>query len=513
VRGRASAAAALLGFLVGGGLLLSNTAARRAEDDLAELRLSRRYWEDMVVAISRYLNRVYPPAREPIALTSWEGTLDKEKYRRFAIRNTENRDIRPWEVWETIPPRRFGRMRPIFLRYHDDVGRSRLLETGFRALGGISPFLGLWLGALLCLPALAWLCFELGRAGHGIAAAVFSLALGSSAFVVDLLGLPYSAVSLHPVGLVVVAAFAAWAFLGRPGRAGLVLRAAAAGVGMAVGIIARSGIVTQLGGLGIAVAWAWWRSAGWRDRTPRRRAGALALLAVAFTALLAPYAAMRPPKQHEAWGGMWTGLGDFDRSKGHVWSDPAARRALRDEGVELEHWSHFHKPENQQRFRDMILRNVASDPLWFAGILAKRAAVTLTQWKLWPWGPRDGRSTRPRSHPNEGVIDEYYEMTAPADVFGFLRHEVELPVLLLLAPTGALIAVWAVRLRRPGAAGRLGPALALLATLAVSAGTQPVLVTTASALETEAFVLVYFLGFAFSVGELARWRSGRGRIA
>lgn len=504
---RRASAVALLGFLLGGGLLLANTAARRADDDLAELKLSRRYWEDMAVAVSRYLNRVYPPARDPIGLESWEGTLDKQKYRRVVIRNADDRGIRPWQFWRTFPPRRFARMRPILLRHHDDVGRSRLLETGFRALGGISPYLGLWLGALLCLPVLAWLCLELGRAGHGVAAAVFAVTLGSSAFVVDLLGLPYSAVSLHPVALLVVSAFAAWAFLGRPsGPAGLLIRALAAGFAMAVCILARSGIVTLLPGLAVAVAWAWWRTAGWRDLAPRRRIGAVALLAVAFGAMLAPHAAMRPPKKHEAWGGMWTGLGDFDRSKGHTWSDVAARQALRYEGVELAHWSHFHNPENQRLFRDMIFRDIREDPLWFAEILAKRAAVTLSQWKLWPWKPRDGRSMRPSRYPQEGVIDDYYQMTATADVFGFLRHEVELPILLLLAPTGALVVVCAVRRRRGRgvAAGRLGPVLGFLALVALTAATQPVLVTTASGLETEAFVLVYFFGFAFLVESLLR---------
>jgi hypothetical protein len=515
LKGRGSAVAALLGFLVGGGLLVTNTAARRADDELAELRLSRRYWEDMAVAVSRYLNRVYPHPRQPISLASWEGTEDREKYRRFVIRKARSRDIRPWELWETIPPRHFGRMKPIFLRHHDDVGRSRLLETGFRALGGISPFLGLWLGALLCLPALGWLCFELGRAGHGIAAAVFSATLASSAFVVDLLSLPYSAVSVHPVALVVVAAFAAWAFLGRPpGVAGLLLRVVAAGTALAICIVCRSGVVTVLGGLGIAVAWAWWRVCGWRDLATRRRVAAVALLAVAFGALLAPYALMRPPRKHEAWGGIWTGLGDFDRSKGHTWSDVAARQALRDEGVELEHWSRFHDPENQRVYRDLIFRHVREDPLWYAEILAKRAAVTISQWKLWPWGPRDGSTMRPRSHPQEGVIDEYYRMTATADIFGFLRHEIELPIPLLLVPAVALGGVWAASLRgrrRASASARRGPVLAFLACVAVSASTQPVLVTTASGLETEAFVLVYFLGFAFFVEALVRWRPAARR--
>jgi hypothetical protein len=111
------------------------------------------------------------------------------------------------------------------------------------------------------------------------------------------------------------------------------------------------------------------------------------------------------------------------------------------------------------------------------------------------------------------VIDEYYRMTATADTFGFLWHEVELPVFLILAPTGALIVLWAVRRWRPqgrASAARTGRVLAFLGCVSASAATQPVLVTTASGHETQAFVLVYFLGFAFLVEELVgRLRRGR----
>ena len=77
-------------------------------------------------------------------------------------------------------------------------------------------------------------------------------------------------------------------------------------------------------------------------------------------------------------------------------------------------------------------------------------------------------------------------------------------ILLLLAPTGALVALLLVRLRRPASRPGSGAVLGFLACVAVSAATQPVLVTTASGLETQAFVLVYFLGFAFLVEEAAR---------
>ena len=49
----------------------------------------------------------------------------------------------------------------------------------------------------------------------------------------------------------------------------------------------------------------------------------------AFALFLIPYAILRPAQHHDVWAAVWEGLGDFDRTKGHVWSDPVAEEHVR----------------------------------------------------------------------------------------------------------------------------------------------------------------------------------------
>lgn len=84
---------------------------------------------------------------------------------------------------------------------------------------------------------------------------------------------------------------------------------------------------------------------------------------------------------------------------------------------------------------------------------------------------------------------------------GGARSEVR--VGLLGAPTLLLVLAWAgCRLHGPGAADRLGTSLAALLCMAGAARVLPVLITTASGPETQAFAVVYLLGFGFAVDEL-----------
>lgn len=85
----------------------------------------------------------------------------------------------------------------------------------------------------------------------------------------------------------------------------------------------------------------------------------------------------------------------------------------------------------------------------------------------------------------------YYNMTATADVFVLGRHEGEVPLWLLWLPLLTLI-VGGIAFM-PGWRSELG----LVAIVAAAATAQPVLVTTAGAHETQAFVLVYLLATAF----------------
>lgn len=133
-------------------------------------------------------------------------------------------------------------------------------------------------------------------------------------------------------------------------------------------------------------------------------------------------------------------------------------------------------------------------------ILPPGLMATVSLHKLWPWARRDGTSIVPASSPNEGVTDNYYLMTAQADWLTLGRWTGEAPIALLLAPTLLLLAAASV----PVAWTRLGPlaararqALPLLACVALAALPTPVFITTATAFETECFVVVHFLALAF----------------
>ena len=126
-----------------------------------------------------------------------------------------------------------------------------------------------------------------------------------------------------------------------------------------------------------------------------------------------------------------------------------------------------------------VLRDIADDPLWFAGILLRRLGATVTQWKLWPWPPLDGRSIAAARSRNEGALDSYYALAAPVDRFGVGGAEIEVPIALLLAPTAALLAIAARERWRGRRAGDVEAGLLLLACLAAATIVHPVAITTA----------------------------------
>jgi hypothetical protein len=157
-------------------------------------------------------------------------------------------------------------------------------------------------------------------------------------------------------------------------------------------------------------------------------------------------------------------------------------------------------PENEALFRRLVLTNVRSSPGWYAGILLRRLRATLAQSKLSPWGPVDGASIAPRESPNEGAIDMYYAMATPVDWLGIGPGRFELPVALLWMPT--LLAVPLFGWRRDRALVPL--ACALIAGLGL-----PVLFTTAAGIETQAFAIAYFLGFALLLDAALRYARTR----
>ncbi len=513
---RARRRAPLVAFATGLGawaLLLLGTAARYGRPLEDVHRHTSRYWEDMAVATSNYLNhgRAAPEAN----LASHAGGDLRNAYKRYMPKAAREAGIEPWQFWRTIEIKPFLERERLIQRPYDDPGRALLMRVGFHVVGGVAPYLGLWLGALFAAPVLLWIALELARAGHCVEALVLPATLGLSAFVVDTLGLTYSAVGFYALGALLLVALAAHAFLApRVTRRGLAARALAAGVFFALCAYVRSGTLLLARGFLLGGAWGLERALR-AEGAPRGLGPRLLPALLVSAALLLPYALVRPPRHHGVWGDLWQGLGDFDRTRGHAWSDGELRQLLRRQGLKIGRnvGADFETPQTEATLRRIFFQDVTEAPGWYAGILLKRVGATVTQWKLLPWPPAGGLSFAPQTSENEGLTDAYYAMVAPLDVFGVggIRAELPLP-LLWLAPAGLFVA-WLVARRRArsAAASRLGAELGVLACLGIATLPIPVIFSVSTAFETQCFGLVYFAGAAFALGELARaaraWRA------
>ncbi len=481
--------------VAGAAWLLVATAAATQHLDLAELGAYRRLWSDLALGIDAYLDATRPlPPEQQLARADHEGLDADQVYRRFLVLRVKAEGIRPWEFWRTLPARGFlrERLEPVPKPY-DDHGRGRLLGLAFRVRGGIAPFLIAWLGALVCAPLLIWIAWELGRAGHGIAGAAFVAILGLSSFFAETLALTRYPAGFYLIGLLLVVPLAAYAVLGaEPTARGLAVRGLVASAAFTGVAQCRSSVGLLLPGFLLALL------LGAR-RIPSSGGRRLALVACLAAAFLAPFPLMRGAQQNDVWQPVWEGLGDFDRVKGHAWSDEAAREAVRLAGGERL-WTE----RSERFFRDAVLSHVLEDPGWYATILAKRAFAVVSQWKLRPWTPHDGVFLAPSTSENEGVMDKYYTYAATIDFFGIGAAQVELPLAVLLLPP-PLLALRALREPRARAA------LLVVASVAVAALTLPVMITTAGGQETQAFALAYLLSAAFLV-ESALTRRARAPV-
>ena len=483
-----SRAGRVLLALAGPLLLAGQTLVYSLDIDLAGLGAWRRLWSDLAIAIASWADAAYGPAPQRVVARGEEA---EARARTVLLDRIERDGLSPSRPLAIIRDRPFVRERiapeP---KPHDDRGRAVLLGLAFRVRGGIAPFLILWLGWMVAAPVLAWTALELCAAGCARAAAALSILIGLSPFVAETLALPRNAVGFYLVGLLLVIPLAVYARLHpAPTPRGLAIRVSAAAVVFALCVFCRSSVALLVPGMLLAV---WLGTRGLRSPWRRWAATAAAAAVFALPALL-----VRHTGHHDVWQAVWEGLGDFDREKGHAWSDPVAESAARRAGAPGM-WT----PESEAVFRSQVIADVAGDPAWFAGILVRRLAATVTLWKLWPWGPIDGTFLRPSTSMNEGLMDKYWRYATPIDHFGVGSARVEIPVPVLLAPAIAL-AVLAVRGRFRSRARDL---LAALACPALAALAAPVLISTAAGQETQAFGLTCLVAAAFAT-ELA---GGRG---
>jgi hypothetical protein len=521
---RRSMATALFAAAAGVGLLAWTTAwtLGRGGDLLRDQ--PKRFWEDISLGIGCCLHGEFPVTHNPFMKVRDPGGPVRYTEPRGALAAAvAEHGIQPWEFWRTAPFDHFERRAPpkAFPRF-DDAGRPLLLCLLFRLLGGVAPFAIFWLGLLLAAPVLLWIAFETARAGWAAAGSVLLVLLGLSPFVAESLALPYAGIGFYVVDALLVLPLAVYAALGRPSPAGLLARAGCAGVIFAIGTVCRGSGLLLLPGFALAVAIGAWRARGSAAGPLPGRAPWPLLAGLALGLFLVPYAvasgavkrltarslaargeARMVPQHHPVWFNLWIGLGDFDRTKGYVWEDGVASAVLVRHGGSPIGRSLL-DPANEVILRDLMLADVRADPLWYAGILARRVAATVTQWKLRPWGPWSGRAVAPRGHPSEGVIDSYYALTTTVDFVGAGPYRLELPLPVLALPTWALaVFAW----RRPGPAGESRRLLLVLLCLAVATLPLPVLITTAGGIETEAFALVYLAGAAFALAAAWKWRT------
>jgi hypothetical protein len=477
--------------LAGGVLMAWNTARWTAHTDYADLAAHRRLWSDLADSTNAYLDHRFPS--DAVAQGDAAGV-----YRMVLLERIARGGMRPWQPWRTIGPRAFLPTRtrtPPGL--YDDAGRAVLLGAGFRVLRGVSPFLILWLGFLVCVPLLAWAVGELFAAGRGVAAAVFALGLACWPFFVETLALTRYAVGFYLLALLALVPLSVYAVAGTPTRRGLLWRTGAAGVVLALCALCRPSALMVAAGFAVALAVGLRRLGPLRSRVALATAAGLALL------LLGPFLLVKPPRGHGVWSAVWEGLGDFDREKGHAWSDPVAEEVSRANGG-----GPLWTAGSEAVFRTLVMRDIGQDPAWYAAILAKRVGATATQWKLWPWARRDGTSIARSTSSNEGFMDKYYGYATTADHVGLGPWRVELPASAVALAALALAIGIALR-RRSAQAGapRVRESVAVLGSLALAALPVPVLISTAAAQETQGFALVYVLALALLVDHLiGSWR-------
>lgn len=465
--------------VLGPGLLGLHTWVYCAGVDFSKVDAWRRLWSDLAQATTAWVRITHGPT--PIEVTGPEADVAARGLILERIANQGLRATRPLERIRKTQPFIDARLGPE-AQHYDDRGRAALLTLAFRALGGIAPFLILWLGFLVAAPVVAWIALELWAAGRTRAAALTLLLLGLSPFFVESLALGRYAVGFYLVAVLSIVPLALYARLHpAPTLAGLGVRLLAAGLVLAICTFCRSSA---------AVLWPGFVMAAWFGVCRVAPAGRrrMTLIAIAAVLLALPSVMVPGAQQSDVWQPIWEGLGDFDRTHGFTWRDAVALEAVQKEGV-AELWT----PESEAVLRAQVLDTIRAEPGWYVGILVRRLLSTVTLWRLWPWTPRDGAFVRGSETPNEGGIGKYWTYTTTADFFGIGDYSVELPVSLLVTPA-LVLGLLAYRGQRSGAARE---ALIVLACPALATLILPVIITTAGGQEGQAMALVYLLAAGF----------------
>jgi len=436
----------------------------------------RRYWSDYCGAARSFLEAAPHAPTTDLSAAS----LLCQRETAAAIGKA---GIRPWEFWRTVAA---GDLRSIVetappQEMNEDRGRDSLAALGFELRGGVAPLFPYWMAALAFPPVLFWIAWEFVRAGRPWAGLGLLLLLALSPFVGDCLVFVHSGLGFYLGAWGVLVALSCYATLApRITVGGLLSRAFLAGLVLSVFVWCRSGVAMLVPGFLLALV------------IGARRIGRPWLGLGLAAALLIP-ALLSPARAHHAvWHALWEGMGDFDRTQDHVWTDKAARAKLAAAGVDPgpDATMKLVSPVSEAYFRRVVMTEITRDPLWYAQILVRRIGATLFQTKLWPFRDASGRTFALKRFPNEGQIDAYYGWTRTVDLLGIGRRAWEIPIPLLIAPT--VLLGWIAW--RGRAAERARRCLLCLCCVAVGASASPLLITVGSAFEVQIFALVYFVG-------------------
>jgi len=450
---------------------------------------SWRFWDDMYVGISRYLDWTEGPE-------SRSGDPDQAiaAFKKVLLEKTGREGIQPTQSWRTIDAALFLRVRDkTFIPPLEDPGRPLLLAASFTLMQGVAPYLLIWIGTFAAVPALLWVLWEARAARVLVAGALFVALCVSSPFVVQCLSLPHSAVGFYLIATLVLVALGFYAFLGSDASVrGFILRAVAASLVFAVCCICRASTLALAPGFAVALF------AALRRVAPRAARGGwirqCLLAGLVTAAFVTPYFALRPAQEHTFWlGGVWQGLGDYGTDRGYSWHDRDLKRWLRANGRKPFEHPRYVNLDDEAFVREAVLRDIRSNPLWLASIFGRRFVDTVSLAKLAPYGPLDRSSILPPPL--------HYKYTTPVDWFGFGRRKVEVPTAMLWGGTLILLLGWAVAAWRSSAESkqRLEELLSPVLTLAAATLAVPVFLTTAGGMETQTFALAHFLGLALLV--------------